>query len=74
MKFIPTLALVLIILGALNWGLVGLGALMGNQNWNVVALLFNNWPQAVNVVYIAIGVSGAWVLFDWYTKTSKKKK
>jgi len=74
MKYVPTVAMLLIILGALNWGLIGIGTYMGGQNWNLVEALFKTWPEIINLVYVIIGVSGAWALFDWYSNASKKKK
>ncbi len=50
------LAFVLVIVGALNWGLFGLGNLMGG-NWNLVNLLFGSWPMVENIVYILVGIS-----------------
>lgn len=73
MKYIPTAAMVLVILGALNWGLVGLGAFMGGENLNVVELLFSSWPDLANLVYVLFGIAGVWALYDWYSKSSKKK-
>jgi len=72
LKYVPTAAMVLIIVGALNWGLVGLGAYMGGQNWNVVELLFGVWPGLASLVYVLVGIAGVWALYDWYTKMSKK--
>jgi uncharacterized protein len=72
MKYVPTAAMVLVLVGALNWGLVGLGAYMGGQNWNVVGLLFGTWPGLVNLVYVLVGLAGVWALYDWYAKMSKK--
>ena len=72
MKYVPTAAMVLIIVGALNWGLIGLGAYMGGQDWNVVGLLFGTWPGLANLVYVLVGIAGVWALYDWYTKMSKK--
>lgn len=72
MKYVPTAAMVLIIVGALNWGLVGLGSYMGGQNWNVVELLFGVWPGLASLVYVLVGIAGVWALYDWYTKMSKK--
>ena len=72
MKYIPTAAMVLILVGALNWGLVGLGEYMGGQDWNVVALIFGSWPGLANLVYVLIGLAGVWALYDWYAKSSKK--
>jgi len=74
MKFIPTLAMIIIILGALNWGMIGLGEFMGGQNWNVIAHIFDQWPEVLFTAYIVIGVSGAWALFDWWAKTGGKKR
>lgn len=68
MKYIPTGAMALVVLGALNWGLIGLGTLMGGQNWNVVGLIFGSWPGLVNLVYVLVGIAGAWALYDWFGK------
>lgn len=72
MKYVEWVAMILVIVGALNWGLVGLGALMGNANWNVVWMLLGSWPTLANVVYVLVGLSGLWLFWDWYTKMSKK--
>lgn len=46
----------LLIIGGLNWGLVGLGSFF-NGNWNVVNLLLGRWPVAENIVYLLVGLS-----------------
>lgn len=46
----------LVIIGALNWGLVGLGDFIG-QNLNVVNLLLGSMPMVESVVYILVGLS-----------------
>jgi len=46
----------LIIVGALNWGLVGVGMLMGSD-WNVVKMLLGSWPQVEAIVYVLVGVA-----------------
>jgi len=74
MKYIPTIAMVLIILGAINWGLIGVGAYMGGQNWNLVEILFKQWPEVINLAYVVIGVAGIWALYDWYAHSSKGKR
>lgn len=51
-----TTAFFLVIIGALNWGLFGLGNYMGS-NWNVVNLLLNSYPTIENLIYLLIGVS-----------------
>ncbi len=47
---------ILVLVGALNWGLVGLGAFLG-MNLNLVNLLLGAWPQVEWVVYLLVGVS-----------------
>jgi len=50
------IACVLLVIGGLNWGLVGLGGFLG-QNLNVVNLVLGQWPQVEWVVYLLVGVS-----------------
>lgn len=49
-------ARILVIIGGLNWGLVGIGMFM-NSNWNLVNLIFgfNNIVEAI--VYVLVGIS-----------------
>ena len=54
MKVVDTIALILIIVGAINWGLIGL------FNFNLVELIFGNMTFLARVVYILVGVSGLW--------------
>ena len=46
------IALVLVIVGALNWGLVGL------FDFDLVAALFGPFTAAARTVYILVGVAG----------------
>ncbi|MEK9178815.1 MAG: DUF378 domain-containing protein [Patescibacteria group bacterium] len=66
MKWVETVGMLLVIVGALNWGLWGL------LNLNVVEMLLGAWPTVVKVVYILVGLAGLWLLYDWYVKMSKK--
>ena len=49
-------AFILLIVGGLNWGLVGLGGFFG-ANWNVVNLILGSWPSVEWIVYILVGLS-----------------
>lgn len=60
-----SLALTLAIIGALNWGLVGLFGL------NLVSTLLTSGSVLERVVYIFIGLGGAWVA--WGTWGGSKK-
>ncbi len=51
------LAWVLVIVGALNWGLVGLGWLAGGHDWNVVHLLLGKWMTVEAIVYLLVGLA-----------------
>lgn len=57
-----SIAWVLVIIGAVNWGLVGLGNFFGG-NWDVVYLLFGNWMWLANIVYLLVGIAGVYAIF-----------
>ncbi len=48
--------MILMIVGGLNWGLVGLGGLLGTD-LNVVNMLLGSWPVVENLVYLLVGVA-----------------
>ncbi len=49
-------ALALLVIGGLNWGLVGL------IGYDVVIALLGSWPLAVNIVYLLVGVAAVYLL------------
>ncbi len=51
----------LVIIGALNWGLVGLGYFL-SMNLNVVNLLLGSWPVVEDIVYVLVGAAGIMLL------------
>ena len=56
MKVIDTIALILIIIGAVNWGLIGL------FNFNLVDNLFGIGSVLSKIVYTLVGISGLWAI------------
>ena len=54
MKFINILTLVLVIVGGLNWGLVGL------FGFDLVAAIFGAGSALASLVYVLVGLSAAW--------------
>mgnify|MGYP003386424219 CR=1 FL=1 len=44
MKILPMVAFILLVVGGLNWGLIGLGGFM-NADWNVVSMILGSWPK-----------------------------
>lgn len=65
------LSYVLVIIGALNWGLVAIGAFAGT-NLNVVNLLLGSWPTVEWIVYLLVGIAGVLTIFS--AKCSCKHK
>ena len=63
----------LVVIGALNWGLVGLGSWFGN-NWNVVNLIFGSWPWLENIVYVLVGLAAVGALVGCKCKKCKVEK
>jgi len=57
----------LVIIGALNWGLVGLGNFLGGD-WNLVSILLGSWPTVENIVYLLVGISAISTLFGCKSK------
>ncbi|MDP2705391.1 MAG: DUF378 domain-containing protein [Patescibacteria group bacterium] len=53
----------LVIIGALNWGLVGIGELVGG-NWNMVNLLLGSISSLEAIVYVLVGASAVVLLLD----------
>lgn len=61
MKYLHMLAFLLLVVGGLNWGLVGLGGFMGSD-WNVVSMLLGTWPMVEWAVYVLVGLSALWLV------------
>ncbi|MBO4293627.1 MAG: DUF378 domain-containing protein [Clostridia bacterium] len=56
MKAIDIIALILVIIGALNWGLIGL------FGFNLVDTLFGIGTALSRIVYTLVGISGIWCI------------
>jgi uncharacterized membrane protein YuzA (DUF378 family) len=63
MKATHITAFVLLIIGGLNWGLVGLGEWFGGGNWNVVNLIFGSISWLEGLVYVLVGLSALYIVF-----------
>ena len=60
---ITHIAYILVLIGALNWGLVGLGSFFG-MDLNVVHMIFGYVPYLEPVVYVVVGLSALRVIFS----------
>jgi len=56
MKFLNLITLILVIVGGVNWGLVGLA------NFDLVATLFGAGSALSRIVYVLVGASALWQL------------
>jgi uncharacterized protein len=51
------LAILLVVIGAISWGLVGL------LDLNVVTALFANNPMVVKAIYCVVGLAGIYMIY-----------
>ena len=63
MKYSKTIAYVLIIIGALNWGVYGV---LGSD---VVDVLLGGVPVLARIVYVLVGLSGVYLILNQYSKS-----
>lgn len=56
MKFLDTTALLLVIIGAINWGLIGF------FQFDLVATLFGDMSTVSRVVYSLVGIAGLYAI------------
>jgi uncharacterized membrane protein YuzA (DUF378 family) len=57
MKALHTVAFILVVVGGLNWGLVGAGG------WNLVEMLLGSWMWVERLVYVLVGLSALYLVF-----------
>lgn len=51
------IAIVLVIIGGLNWGLVGI------WGFDLVAWIFSNWAVGARIVYDLVGLAAIYMIF-----------
>ena len=54
MKSIKWIATLLVVVGAINWGLLGV------WDFNLVDAIFGSWSWLETTVYVLVGLSGLW--------------
>ena len=64
MKILSYIALTLVIIGALNWGLIGL------LDFNLVDTLFGTDSFLSSLIYSLVGLSGIYSFYFYYYLTS----
>ncbi len=56
-NWLDWVALILVIIGAVNWGLVGLGG------WDLVDMILGSVTWLARAVYILIGLAGLYTIY-----------
>ncbi len=56
MRVLDKIALALVIIGAINWGLIGI------FNFNLVDTIFGAMSIISRIIYILVGISGLWCI------------
>jgi len=64
---IHCIAWTLVLIGAVNWGLVGL------FDFNLVNAIVGSWPTVERVVYVLVGISAILVLMEGKCKACMQK-
>lgn len=67
MKAVNTVALLLLTVGGLNWGLVGA------FEFNLVDGLFGEGSVAARVVYVLVGLAAVYKLLYWLARLGSKE-
>ena len=62
LTLLDIIALILVIIGAINWGLVGI------FDYNVVATIFEHIKVLATVVYIIVGIAGLYMIYKLLKK------
>ncbi|MBP7845932.1 MAG: DUF378 domain-containing protein [Candidatus Pacebacteria bacterium] len=64
-KILKEIAFAFVLIGAVNWGLIGLsGVIKPFRNLNLVNLVFGDYPMVEFFVYILVGVCGLYLLLS----------
>jgi len=61
-SIIDWIALILLIIGGLNWGLVGAGG------WDLVDMILGSIPWLAKIVYILVGIAALYTIYYLFKK------
>ena len=64
MKVLNLVTIIIVIIGGLNWGLIGL------FNWDLITDIFVAGSSVSRLVYILVGLSALWQLVPLYNQFS----
>lgn len=59
MRYLYITSIILLIIGGINWGLVGL------FDFNLVSAIFGHFPLLVKLIYSLVGLAALFVIFKF---------
>ncbi len=63
MKVLAIIGYWLVVIGGVNWGLVGLGWLINGSDWNVVHMIVGSLGTSVEGgIYVLVGLATVWMV------------
>jgi uncharacterized membrane protein YuzA (DUF378 family) len=68
MKKLDVLVIILLIIGGLNWGIIGL------TGFNVIGAIFSQMPALTRIVYVIVGLCAIYQIFQWNCIHKRCKK
>ncbi|MDP3645947.1 MAG: DUF378 domain-containing protein [bacterium] len=63
MKWMHMVGWILIVVGGVNWGLVGLGGFMASD-WNLVHMILGSWSSLESLVYVLVGLAAVYEVIN----------
>jgi uncharacterized membrane protein YuzA (DUF378 family) len=59
MKTLDCVVMIVLVIGGLNWGLVGLAG------FNFLDMIFGSMPALMRIVYVIVGIAAVYKIFQW---------
>ena len=60
----------LMVIGGLNWGILGLGYYIGKSwDWNVLHMIFGQWMWLEALIYLVVGICALMALWGCKCKS-----
>ncbi len=59
MKKLDVIAAILLVIGGLNWGLVGAA------DFNLVEAIFGHMQALMRIIYVLVGLAAVYQIFQW---------
>lgn len=47
---------ILIVVGAIDWGLIGIGG-FANADWDILKMILGQWKEVLWIVYVLVGLA-----------------